>query len=203
MPALNQQEGTFTNIDKKVVPLNVALIYNGYVLNDIANALGINAKYTINYTKELPLSAGFKAIEFDDLSNSLDKFGKDVRGYDLDIKEVAKDESLDEVEELDAYDGPIVYNCNLNEHLGAFTNSSTVLKKDLSLVGSKQFADAAKISHNQQISFKINDISFEGVFRLDESMKGTIAINPVYDLGLELPNLKGYRFNRLQIITKS
>ncbi len=37
IPALNQQEGTFTNIDKKVIPTNAALPYNGYTLNDIAN----------------------------------------------------------------------------------------------------------------------------------------------------------------------
>jgi NADH-quinone oxidoreductase subunit G len=60
MPALNQQEGTFTNIDKKVVPTNAALPYKGYELNDIANALGLKAKNTIDYTYNLPIDKGFK-----------------------------------------------------------------------------------------------------------------------------------------------
>ena len=44
MPALNQQEGTFTTIDKRVVPTNAALAYNGYELNVITS-------YSIHYTK--------------------------------------------------------------------------------------------------------------------------------------------------------
>ncbi len=41
MPSLIQQEGTTISIDKRVVPLNVAVDYGGYTLNDIANALGV------------------------------------------------------------------------------------------------------------------------------------------------------------------
>jgi len=37
MPAMNQQEGTFTNISKRVVPTNAALEYGGYELNDTSN----------------------------------------------------------------------------------------------------------------------------------------------------------------------
>jgi len=57
MPALNQQEGTFTTLDKRVVPTHVAVSYGGYVLNDIANALGLSADYTIAYTEMLPVEA--------------------------------------------------------------------------------------------------------------------------------------------------
>ncbi len=39
IPALNQQEGTFTNMNKRVLPTNVALDYDGYVLNDIVQEL--------------------------------------------------------------------------------------------------------------------------------------------------------------------
>jgi len=51
MPAMNQQEGTLVTFDKRVVPMHVALPYRGYVLNDIANALGVKSEYTIDYTK--------------------------------------------------------------------------------------------------------------------------------------------------------
>jgi NADH-quinone oxidoreductase subunit G len=63
VPALNQQEGTFTNIDKKVVNTNVALDFDGYTLNDIANAvLGTEVEHTIDYTKSLPVSKGYRSV---------------------------------------------------------------------------------------------------------------------------------------------
>ena len=84
IPALNQQEGTFTNIDKKVIPTNAALGFKGYTLNEIANAvLNEDIEYTIEYTSKLPVNKGFKALAFDKLPN---KFGNDQvedRGYDL------------------------------------------------------------------------------------------------------------------------
>jgi NADH-quinone oxidoreductase subunit G len=71
MPALNQQEGTFTNIDKRVVPTNAALEYNGYILNDIANALGITKKYTtfilnLNFEYHINISKKILLIELND-----------------------------------------------------------------------------------------------------------------------------------------
>jgi len=39
MPAINQQEGTLTSINKRVNPTNAAIGYKGYELNDIANEL--------------------------------------------------------------------------------------------------------------------------------------------------------------------
>ena len=60
MPAINQQEGTLTSINKRVNPTNAALGYGGYVLNDIANALGLNAELTIDYTEALPTAKGLK-----------------------------------------------------------------------------------------------------------------------------------------------
>lgn len=63
IPALNQQEGTFVNIDKKVVPTNAALPYKGYVLNDIANELlDEKQEYTIDYTKYLPIKKVLKIL---------------------------------------------------------------------------------------------------------------------------------------------
>ncbi|MEJ2437778.1 MAG: 2Fe-2S iron-sulfur cluster-binding protein, partial [Sulfurovaceae bacterium] len=87
MPALNQQEGTLTTIDKRVVATHVALPFGGYTLNDIANALGLEAEYTIDYTKELPKKGGYKAVEFDALTQELASF-EDDRGYLLDVKNV-------------------------------------------------------------------------------------------------------------------
>ncbi|MGK0255520.1 MAG: NADH-quinone oxidoreductase subunit G, partial [Arcobacteraceae bacterium] len=60
MPPLNQQEGTFVNIDKNLVPTNAAIRYDGYTLNDIANEiLEDKAVNTIDYTQEI-----FEGIQF-------------------------------------------------------------------------------------------------------------------------------------------
>jgi NADH dehydrogenase/NADH:ubiquinone oxidoreductase subunit G len=62
VPSLNQQEGTVVSIDNKVLPTNVALDFNGYTLNDIANTLEVYKKNTVDYTKELNKNSGFKTL---------------------------------------------------------------------------------------------------------------------------------------------
>jgi len=199
MPALNQQEGTLTTNDKRVVPMNVAQPYGGYVLNDIANALGLDAEYTIAYTKALPSEKGFKAVEFDSLPDYFDTIGTEHRGYILNQCETSVDERLVEVEELDGFDGAVVYTCNPREQFSAFTNLCEPLKEEAFLVGSQQFAHATKLSDGESISFSIDGVTFKRVFKIDTSMKGTIALNPTYDMGLSTPLVSSYRFSRVEI----
>jgi NADH-quinone oxidoreductase subunit G len=200
MPALNQQEGTITNIDKRVVSLNVAQPYGGYVLNDVANELGFNATYTIDYTKELPTAKGFKEIEFDNLSNNSDIFGQDVRGYLL--SDISKDVSIDleEIAELDSFDGAIIYQVNPQEQFNSNTYNSPLLDSDVCLLGSKAFATASKLSDGDTLSFKVGTIICERKFKIDDNLKGTIALNPTFDMGLSLSNIENYRFEKLSII---
>ena len=104
MPALNQQEGTFVNIDKRVVPLNAAIGFGGYELNDLANALGIKKEFTIDYTKEL-----FDGVAFDDLPNRFLNDGTEDRGYVLKAKEVEANGKLEDVAELEEMNGTLIY----------------------------------------------------------------------------------------------
>ena len=196
MPALNQQEGTFTSIDKRVVATNVAVSYGGYTLNDIANSLGIKAEYTIDYTSKLPKSSGYEEINFDDLPTGYDILGAEHRGYILEnrIPENSDIAKIDEVEELDGYDGVVVYNCNSTDELARSLNGDNEVR----LVGSKQFAMAAKLRDNESIRFMIDGVEFERVFRIDTSLKGTIAINPTFDDRLSASLLSSYRFSRLE-----
>ncbi|MEJ2499359.1 MAG: NADH-quinone oxidoreductase subunit G, partial [Sulfurovaceae bacterium] len=83
MPALNQQEGTFTNMHKRVVPTNAALSYNGYELNDIMSALGLGEQFSIDWTSKLPTRKGFEALSFDALPNGFTNAGEELRGYML------------------------------------------------------------------------------------------------------------------------
>lgn len=135
IPALNQQEGTFTNVDKKVIPTNAALAHNGYNLNDIANVvLNDEIEYTIEYTEQLPLSGGFKAVEFDSLPNEFGNDRVEYRGYDL---SVLVSEPSDEVEigltaklEL-TEDETLIYRANPINQFNEFTAIAHEFKDDL------------------------------------------------------------------------
>ena len=199
MPSFTQQEGTLTSLDKRVIAMNVVLEYGGYILNDIANALGLNSKYTIDYTKELPLAKGFKSVEFDSLDNYFNAKGDELRGYILDEVEVETDISIEDVEEMNAFDGTVIYNCNPQEHFSAFTAKSNNLTKDAFLLGSQQFATAAKLKDGDTICYTVNSIKFKRVFKIDTSLKGTIALNPIFDMGLSTPLLSSYRFSKVDL----
>jgi len=197
MPAMNQQEGTLTTLDKRVVPMNVALPYGGYVLNDIANALGLKSEYTIDYTKELPEEKGFSPVAFDDLPDYYDATGTEHRGYLLKVQKVSVKRSLDDVEELDAYDGAVIYRCDPVNQFSPFTAKSELLKDEAVLLGSQQFAVVTKLQEGDTIAFEVDGVKFRRMFKIDTSMKGTIALNPTFDMGLSASSVSSYRFSRL------
>ncbi|WP_151899557.1 NADH-quinone oxidoreductase subunit G [Sulfurimonas hydrogeniphila] len=196
MPALNQVEGTVVNVDNQVLPLNVALPFEGYTLNDIANALGLKKENTIDYTKELDTSKGFKAIAFDDLENFLTPYGEDKRGYILDEVVCEADSEVAPIEELPEFNGSVIYNCNPVLQFNAFTNKTHQLEKDTTLRGSAQFAAAAKIADGDVVEISFASRTIQRVFKQDEELKGTIALNPTFDLGQDFSR---YRFEKSKI----
>ena len=198
MPAMTQQEGTLTTVEKRVVPMHVAVPYEGYLLNDIANALGLNAAYTIDYTPQLPEAEGYQSVDFDSLPDYFDRSGEAHRGYALNEAAVPTDVQFDEVAELEDFDGTIIYQCNPQEHFSPFTAMSSELASEPALVGSAQFATAAKLQDGDRVAFEIDGVNFERVFRIDTSMKGTIALNPTYDMGLSWALLSSYRFSQVK-----
>jgi NADH-quinone oxidoreductase subunit G len=200
MPALNQQEGTLTTNDKRVVPMNVAQPYGGYVLNDIANALGLNAEYTVDYTKALPTEKGFEAQEFDTLPDYFDTIGTEHRGYLLTEQSTTVEEDLEDVTALDGFDGALVYHCNPKEQFSAFTHLCEPLAQEACLLGSTKFAQEMKLSEDDLVSFVVDGVTFERVFKIDTSMRGTIALNPSYDMGLSAPLVSSYRFSQAEIM---
>ena len=199
MPSFTQQEGTLTSIDKRVTTMNVVLEYGGYVLNELANELGLNAEHTIEYTKDLPRAKGFKAVEFDNLTDYFDAKGNEHRGYILDEVDVATDISIEDVAEMSAFDGTVIYNCNPQEHFSPLTAKSNNLTKDALLLGSQQFATAAKLRDGDTICYTINSVKFNRVFKIDTSLKGTIALNPIFDMGLSTALLSSYRFSKVDL----
>ncbi|HFB53507.1 MAG TPA: 4Fe-4S dicluster domain-containing protein [Sulfurimonas autotrophica] len=197
VPALNQQEGTVVSIDNRVLPLNAALAFDGYEFNDLAKAFGIESENTIDYTKRLPQERGFKAVEFDSLENFLGEFGEDERGYMLNEVACTMDGQLEEVAELPEYNGTVIYQANPVLQFNSFTNVTRQLERDTTLRGSAQFAAAAKISDGDEVEISLEGTTQKRVFKLDDELKGTIALNPTFDSGYDYGS---YRFLKSKIV---
>ncbi len=192
MPSLNQQEGTFVNIDKDLVVLNAGVTYRGYELNDIVNALGIRSDETINHTAKL----GFKDVAFDDLVDSIDNGGTVTRGYKIDSisnNEVVK---IDEVAELGEYNGSVVYSCNPISQFSKYTKDCAQIAEKLDLIGSEQFAVASKIKSGDKVKFVVNGVEYIRHFKVNRKMTGTIAFNPNFDADTKSTE---YRYNQVKI----
>ncbi len=201
MPALNQQEGTFTTLDRRVVPTNAALPYKGYTLSEIAGALGIESRYTIDFTRQLPMEKGFMPVPFDDIPFYFSNSEGEVRGYRLKRMKHAVDSTLEEVEELPEFNGPILYRCDPVLQFGPQTKRTSQLGKEEPLLqGSRQFAMAARLTEGMRVRIRLEGVEMERVFTIDPELKGTIALNPTFDLGLSEDSLSSmYRFSQSKI----
>ena len=197
MPALKQQEGTFTSLDKKVLSLNGAIGFDGYRLNDIANTLGVHAKSTIDYTAKLPVLSGYKAVAFDELEKST-TMSEVIGGYELENIDVkSESEVLEDVDDISEFNGTVVYRCN--HSLSQFDpkiEKSEPVEGELVLLGSKQFATAAKVKAGTMVRFEMDGKTYQRKFEVSENLKGTIAYNPVFD---STDNYDEYRYKRVNL----
>ena len=200
IPALNQQEGTVVSIDNRVLPTNVALEFDGYTLNDIAKAFKIDKKETIDYTIELNKKAGFKTIAFDDLENFLSPLGEDNRGYLLDEVICKADGELEELDDMPEFNGTIVYHCDPVLQFNNYTSKTTQLPKENFLLGSAQFGVAARIEDGDMVEISFGQTKIQRKFKLDSELKGTIALNPTFDISVDASR---YRFEKSKIVRVS
>ncbi len=203
MPALNQQEGTFTNIDKRVVPTNSALSYGGWTLNDIANELGIKSTWTIDYTKELPKAKGFKEIEFDSLPNYFDNSGEEFRGYLLhNITKRTKTRIPEEIDEIDSFNGSVVYRCEPVLQFSPFTNKAKQLKTLGGLFVSPSFLEKFGFKENEAIIIENeNGDELMSYIKVDNKIEGDIPYLPTFDKSLksEIVFKNGYRYTKVNL----
>jgi len=202
MPALNQQEGTFTNIDKRVVPTNVALPYDGYVLNDIARALGVSDKeYTIEFTKELPQDKGYKEIEFDDLPNEFLNDGSENRGYILEAKRVnLSREKIEEIEELPEFNGTVVYRCEPVLQFSPFTAKAHQLNENGGLYASETFLNEFELKEGDKVKIQKENNTITLEVKLDDKI-GSGAYISTFDKNIDSGKIfdNGYRFTEVNI----
>lgn len=196
MPAINQQEGTLTSINKRVNPTNAALSYNGYELNDIAKALGLSAQNVVEYTVKLPTLKGFKAEEFDNLPNHYENDGTEVRGYVLDnlVLSVSGDESVAAFSE-DKLEGTLIYLANPVRQFSEFTNKATNLDEISGLYMSEAHLSTSELNEGDRVKVK-NEFG-EIVLSIvsDNKIAGDIAILPTFDSKLNSEAMfSNYRF---------
>ena len=166
-PALNQQEGTFLNLDKRVVPINRALPYHGYELNDIAKALGLELEHTIDYTPNL--GDKFKKTKFDDLTNYYDNAGVSHRGYKLNDFEV----EMKELEELDIENlnpkfDEFIYKANPHGQFSKFTNRASLLQTISYLYAGVDFMQKHSLKDGDTVKLKGISLSV----KLDKEIDG-------------------------------
>lgn len=202
MPALNQQEGTLTSIDKRVNPTNVAISYGGYILNDVASALGIMKELTVDYTVELPVSSGFVSVAFDALPNYYTNGGEEVRGYLLNNQKVAcsGDENINGVDETQLFEGAAVYLANPVLQFSPFTARSHQLNEEGGLYVSASFMEANTLNQGDSVQLKTPNGEMIVKVILDSKIGGDTPYLPTFDSKINSQALfNGYRFSNVTI----
>ncbi|MBP7741831.1 MAG: NADH-quinone oxidoreductase subunit G [Aliarcobacter sp.] len=206
MPALNQQEGTFTNIDKKVIPTNAALAFKGYTLNEIANeVLNTNIEHTIEYTSKLPIEKAYKAIDFDDLPN---RFGNDqveYRGYELAASEIVSDDNINEIniEKIILNDDEtLIYKANPINQFNEFTAIAHEFKENLQdgVFFSKIAFEKLELQKGDKVKVLANNQELELNAYMDVQISGNIAyISTFMKNSLSNVLFNTYRFNKAKV----
>lgn len=176
IPAMNQQEGTLTNMHKRVTPTNAALEYHGYELNDIMREVAIAPKETIHWTAHLPLAKGFKAVEFDTLPNTYLNDGTENRGYLLDTTNATdvKEVSVAKFDESQSLEGQIAYRCNPQRQFNDFSDKAHQIFEGFGLYVSP--AKAETLSKRVVVEFDTGSITLDVI--VDDRMEGDIVTVP-------------------------
>ncbi len=186
MPALNQQEGTFTNLDKRVVPTNAALPYSGYVLNDLANVLGLEAEQTIDYTTQFPKDKGYEPLEFDLMPNFFDNGGNELRGYILKNSTLKAEDNLDKLSKIEKVDGDVAYRSNPIIQFNAFTNKAHQLKTNGAVYVSADYLESKGLSEGDEVEVKSDNGSITAKVELDKQLTGEIIYLGTFDKALDV-----------------
>ena len=189
--ALNQQEGTFTSINNALVPTNVAIPHKGYFLNNIANALGLMAKNTIDYTPNLPKEKGYKGIKFDDLENFYANDGTSHRGYKLEISNFTPNDDIEPLlkdsKSIILKDDEALINLANPINLPSFfANYATQTAKRAKLYASSEFMAKFEISQNEAIILEKDEHKLAICVELDSELGGVAAYLGDYDDKLDV-----------------
>jgi len=199
IPAMNQQEGTITNMNKRVVPINAALDYNGYELNDIMNELGLGRTLTIDWTTTLPVDKGFQVANFDDLPNEFTNEQQENRGYVLANLPVEKEEIKLEEFNSTSLEGDIAYRCNPQRQFNDFSDKAHQIFEKFALYASASKAEA--LGERVKVVFE-NGGGLELPVEVDDRITGDIVEIPDFKADMDVYGLFGKNRYAKVTITK-
>ena len=202
MPALNQQEGTFTNINKRLVPTNAALSYNGYELNDIACALGVSAVLTVDYTAQLPLDKGYETRAFDDLDNHYANDFTEHRGYVLATSQCAADDAVANITQNESFDeeSTVIYRANPINQFNEFTQKAHELNEKTAYYLSVDMAAKLEITSVDKVQIEANGQTLTLDVVVDNQIGGEIGYVSTFDNTIPTRKLfDGYRYQQAKI----
>jgi NADH-quinone oxidoreductase subunit G len=175
IPAMNQQEGTLTNMHKRVTPTNAALEYHGYELNDIMREVLSAPTHTIDWTLQLPVDKGFRAVEFDSLPNGYKNNGTENRGYLLNTTKIeVEDIKVDKFDNSILLDGEIAYRCNPQRQFNDFTDKAHQIFEEFALYASP--AKAKTLGKRVVVEFDNGNLELDVI--VDDRMEGDIVAIP-------------------------
>lgn len=198
-PALTQQEGTFTNYDKRVVPTNAAIKYEGYTLNDLANTLGLSAEWTIDYTPKLGEIAEFKSAQFDELENFYENSGVCRRGYVLEAQKVERNGELNLKPKESLEKEFNAYRANPIHQFSKFTNRASQLNEAGALYVSQGFLEKNELKEGDIVNIKNENKTLAIRVKLDKDLGGIFAYMGDFDEHIDVSEFFTSRYANLEI----
>lgn len=186
LPALNQLEGSLTNFEYKLLPLNAALPFYGYDLSDIAQSFGFEGKSLIDYTHILPKESGYKNIAYDCLKNYIAPSGEERRGYRLDlVKNNISTIPIKPVEPIEIQ--------KIGQHLNAYIkypqsqfSSTTTMSENLQIKAgiytSQNYLENLNLKEGDSICLQKDANTLKGKIYIDKELEQDIfIISPCLD----------------------
>ncbi|GHV01291.1 hypothetical protein AGMMS49521_1180 [Campylobacterota bacterium] len=179
--APHAKEGTIVTADGVVKKLHAATRHEGVTIGSLATALGEPIKWAIDLTPKLPAELGFNGLEFDKITEA---------GYALAApNQKAAVELPNEIAPIGEYNGAIVY----------FLFSRSPFYDEGTLIGSAQFAAANRLKDGDRVAIEAKEGVISRRFRVDQTMKGTIARLEVFDLAEVVKAAIRYRYEVVKL----
>ena len=168
----------------------------GMYLNDIANALGLDAEYTIDYTKQLGEIASFETVAFDDLDDYYSNDGVEHRGYLLTAQTTeVVDAEFAPIDSAMVLEGAFVYRANPVRQFSEFTNKSHQLNQESGLFASVDFMKSNALEEGDKVSVTTANGSLEVKVFEDNTIGANSVYLSTFDSKLKTESLfNGYRF---------
>ncbi|PAF50967.1 hypothetical protein BKH43_03680 [Helicobacter sp. 13S00401-1] len=195
LPFSTQVDGSFTNVEHRVLRLNPGSYYEdstlkeGIYLDTIANAFDIKCDSLSDLTSKLhTLNKAYKDLDYKDFKLEITKSGEDVRGYFLDHKSV---DSINlEVDitlpEKKAFNALLL---NPKEQFNIQTKYSAILQTKAGVYISPEFAAKLELKEGKEVVFNMQvdtqKLSFKTKVYIDYDLEGEIfLVSPLID-GIE------------------